>query len=49
MTAVANVISRARETHSDVGIFQTVALFCGAGLVTSLVLLIGGLDLSAAF
>jgi hypothetical protein len=47
--AVANVISRARETHSDVEIFQTVALFCGAGLVASLLLLIGGLDLSAAF
>jgi hypothetical protein len=49
MTAVANVISRARETHSDVEIFQTVALFCGAGLVASLLLLIGGLDLGAAF
>jgi hypothetical protein len=49
MTAVAKVISRARETQSDVEIFQTLALFCGVGLVTSLLLLIGGLDLSAAF
>jgi hypothetical protein len=49
MTAVAKVISRARETQSDVEIFQTVALFCGIGLVASLLLLIGGLDISAAF
>jgi hypothetical protein len=49
MTAIAKVISRARETQSDVEIFQTLALFCGVGLVTSLLLLIGGLDLSAAF
>ena len=49
MTAIAKVISRARDTQSDVEIFQTVVLFCGAGLVASLLLLIGGLDLSAAF
>ena len=49
MTAVAKVISRARDTQSDVEIFQTVALFCGVGLVASLMLLIGGLDLSAAY
>jgi hypothetical protein len=49
MTAVAKVISRARDTQSDVEIFQTVAVFCGVGLVASLILLIGGLDLSAAF
>ena len=48
MTAVTKVISRARETQSDIEIFQTVALFCGVGLVVSLLLLIGGLDLSAA-
>jgi hypothetical protein len=48
MTAVTKVISRARETRSDIEIFQTVALFCGVGLVVSLLLLIGGLDLSAA-
>ena len=49
MTAVAKVISRARETQSDVEVFQTVALFCGVGLVVSLLLLTGGLDLSTAF
>jgi hypothetical protein len=49
MTAVAKAISRARDIQSDVEIFQTVALFCGIGLVASLLLLIGGLDLSAAF
>ena len=49
MTAVAKVISRARDTQSDLEIFQTVALLSGVGLVASLLLLIGGLDLSAAF
>ena len=49
MTAFAKAISRARDTQSDVEIFQTVALFCGVGLVASLLLLIGGLDISAAF
>jgi hypothetical protein len=49
MTAVAKIISRARDTQSDLEIFQTVALFSGVGLVASLLLLIGGLDLSAAF
>jgi hypothetical protein len=49
MTAVAKVISRARDTQSDLEIFQTVALFSGVGLVASLLLLIGGLDLNAAF
>ena len=49
MTVVAKVISRARETQSDVEVVQTVALFCGVGLVVSLLLLIGGLDISAAF
>ena len=49
MTAVAKAISRARDIQSDVEIFQIVALFCGIGLVASLLLLIGGLDLSFAF
>ena len=49
MTAVAKVISRAREAQSDVEVLQTLALFCGVGLVASLLLLIGGLDISAAF
>ena len=49
MTAIAKVISAARDIQNDIEIFQTVALFCGIGLVASLLLLIGGLDLSAAF
>jgi hypothetical protein len=49
MTAVAKVISSTRDTQSDVESFQTVVLFCGVGLVASLLFLIGGLDLSAAF
>jgi hypothetical protein len=49
MAALAKVISGTRETRRDVEGFQTVALFCGVGLVASLLLLIGGLDLGAAF
>ena len=49
MAALAKVTSRARETQSDVEDLKIVALFCGVGLVASLLLLIGGLDLSAAF
>ena len=48
MTVVAKVISRTRETQSDLETLKTVALFCGVGLVVSLLLLIGGVDLSAA-
>jgi hypothetical protein len=49
MTAVVKVIARAREIQSDVEVLKTIALFCGVGLVVSLLLLIAGLDISAAF
>jgi len=47
MTAIAKVLSRAPGTQGET--FQTVAIFCGVGLVASLLLLLSGLDSSAGF
>jgi hypothetical protein len=49
MTAVANVLSRAPATQGDLETLQAVVVFCGVGLVASLLLLLSGLDLSAGF
>jgi hypothetical protein len=49
MTAIAKVLSRAPGTQGDVETLQIVAVFCGVGLVASLLLLSRGLDLSAGF
>jgi len=49
MTAIAKILSHAPGTQGDVEIFQTVATFCGSGLVASLLLLLSGLDSSAGF
>jgi hypothetical protein len=49
MTAVAKAVARAPEAQGDVAGLQTVALFCGVGLVVSLLLLLSGLDSSAGF
>jgi hypothetical protein len=47
MTALAKVLSRAPGTQDET--LQTVAIFCGVGLVVSLFLLLSGLDSSAGF
>jgi hypothetical protein len=49
MTAVAKVLSRAPATQGDVETWQAVVVFCGVGLVASLLLVLSGLDLSAGF
>jgi hypothetical protein len=49
MTAIAKVLARAPVAQGDVAALQIVALFCGAGLVASLLLLLSGLDSSAGF
>ena len=49
MTAIAKVLSRAPATRGDVETLQTVAIFCGVGLLVSLFLLLTGLDSSAGF
>jgi hypothetical protein len=47
MTALAEVLSRAPGTRDET--FQSVAIFCGVGLLVSLFLLLSGLDSSAGF
>jgi tRNA A37 threonylcarbamoyltransferase TsaD len=48
MTAIAKAISRARNaTQSEIETLKAIAIFCGAGLVASLLLALYGLDLTA--
>jgi hypothetical protein len=50
MTAIAKAFSNAIPAISpDFDILKTVAVFCGAGLCVSLILISYGLDLSAGF
>jgi hypothetical protein len=49
MAALARVISRAFRTDVDVEILKTVIIFCGVGLVVSLLFASYGLDMSAGF
>lgn len=50
MAAIARALSYAFSDSSvDTEILNTVAMFCGAGLTTSLLLASYGLDLSAGF
>ena len=50
MTAIARVISLAFHTTSLEGeVFKQILMFCGAGLLVSLILMTYGLDLSPGF
>jgi len=49
MTAIAQVLSRVLVTISEVEVLKQLALFCGAGLLVSLLVLTYGLDLSPGF
>ena len=50
MTAIAKVLARAfPSTSAEVEILKQIALFCGAGLLVSLLLLTYGVDLSPGF
>jgi hypothetical protein len=49
MAAIARVLSRATGTDVDVEIVKMLAIFCGAGLLISLLLAAYGLDLSEGF
>jgi hypothetical protein len=50
MAAIARVLSRAfPATNIEVQTLKTIALFCGVGLVVSLLLATMGLDMSAGF
>jgi hypothetical protein len=48
-TAIAQALSRAFRSADEFDILKQIALFCGAGLLVSLVCLTYGLDLSPGF
>ena len=50
MAALAKVFSRAfPKSQIDVETLKTIAMFCGVGLLVSLLLATRGLDMSAGF
>jgi hypothetical protein len=49
MTAVAKTLGRVRESRLEVETLKVIALFCGVGLVVSLLLAANGLDISPRF
>jgi hypothetical protein len=49
MTAIAKVLSRVTGTQIEIETLKTIAMFCGVGLVVSLLFATYGLDLSAGF
>lgn len=46
MTAIARVLARVSGTQVDVETLKTIVMFCGVGLVVSLLVASYGLDLS---
>jgi hypothetical protein len=49
MAAIAKALSRISGTQIEVETLKTVLMFCGVGLVVSLLLVSYGLDLSPGF
>ncbi len=49
MTAIAQALSRMFVTVSEVEALKQFALFCGAGLLVSLLMMTYGIDLSPGF
>jgi hypothetical protein len=49
MTAIAHALSRALPSGGEFATLKLIALFCGVGLLVSLVGLTYGLDLSPGF
>jgi hypothetical protein len=49
MTAIARVLSRVSGQEVATDTLKTIALFCGVGLLVSLLFATYGLDLSAGF
>ena len=47
MEAILRVLARASRTDRDVGGLKTIFIFCGIGLLASLLFVIAGFDLSA--
>jgi hypothetical protein len=49
LAAAARVLYRAPGVQAEVETLKAVAIFCGAGLVVSLLLATNGLDMSPGF
>jgi Flp pilus assembly protein TadB len=49
MTAIAHALSRAFQSADEFDTLKLIALFCGMGLLLSLVSVAYGLDLGVAF
>jgi hypothetical protein len=49
MAALAKILSRASGTEAEVETLKNIAMFCGVGLLVSLLFATYGLDLSAGF
>jgi hypothetical protein len=49
MAAIAKGLWRASGAQVDIETLKTIVVFCGAGLVVSLLLAINGLSISAGF
>jgi len=49
MTAIAHALSRAFQSTGELDALKKIAVFCGVGLLLSLVCLSYGLDLSPGF
>jgi hypothetical protein len=49
MAAIARALSRAFITANEVEVLKQLALFCGAALLVSLLMLTYGIDLSPGF
>ena len=49
MVALARTLSRTTGINVDVGTLKTVAIFCGIGMLVSLMSATYGLDLSPGF
>lgn len=49
MTAIARMLSPVSYSQPEIETLGTIAVFCGIGLVVSLLLITRGLDMSAGF
>jgi hypothetical protein len=49
MTAIAHALSRAFQSAGEFDALKQIALFCGAGLLVTLICMTYGLDLSPGF
>lgn len=49
MTAIVHALSRTFRSAREIGALEQIAIFCGTGLLVSLLLLTYGVDLSPGF